>query len=148
MPPELAVFSGDTVRRDEEGFLYFVGRRDEMIKSSGYRISPTEIEEAAYRTGLVSEAAAMGIDHPLLGQAIVLVALPAAGRQPDTDGLLAACREFLPSFMMPTQVDWLAGELPRNANGKIDRKLLATQRAGLFDTSNIGNTDTTDGLSR
>ena len=132
VPPELAVFSGDTVRRDEEGFLYFVGRRDEMIKSSGYRISPTEIEEAAYRTGQVAEVAAMGIEHPTLGQAVVLVALPAAGRGPDTDALLAACREFLPGFMMPTRIDWLDRELPRNANGKIDRKLLSTQRTAMF----------------
>ena len=50
--PEIAVFSGDTVRMDEEGFLYFIGRRDEMIKTSGYRVSPTEIEEVLYGTNL------------------------------------------------------------------------------------------------
>ena len=60
--PELAVFSGDTVLADEEGFLYFVGRRDEMIKTSGYRVSPTEIEEVAFSTGLVRDAVAIGVD--------------------------------------------------------------------------------------
>src|SRR5205085_564405 len=63
MVPEIAVFSGDTVRLDEEGFLYFVGRRDEMIKSSGYRISPNEVEEVLYATQLVGECAAFGVPH-------------------------------------------------------------------------------------
>ena len=58
--PEIAVWSGDTVVADEEGFLYFVGRADEMIKTSGYRVSPTEVEEAAYATGLVRDAVALG----------------------------------------------------------------------------------------
>jgi acyl-CoA ligase (AMP-forming) (exosortase A-associated) len=130
--PELAVWSGDTVTRDEEGFLYFVGRRDEMIKTSGYRVSPTEIEEVLYRTGLVAEAAAFGVEHPALGQAIAVVAQPAAGCAPDTDALLAACRDALPPYMVPAHVDWTGAALPRNANGKIDRKTLAGERAGLF----------------
>jgi len=130
--PEVAVWSGDTVRRDEEGFLYFVSRRDEMIKTSGYRVSPTEIEEVLYRTGLVAEAAAFGVDHPALGQAIVVVAQPAPGRAPDGDALLAACRDVLPNFMLPARIDWVDDALPRNANGKIDRKSLALARRGLF----------------
>ena len=60
---ELAVWSGDTVRRDEDGFLYFVGRKDEMIKTSGYRVSPTEVEEVVYASGTVSEAVAIGVPH-------------------------------------------------------------------------------------
>ena len=58
--PELAVWSGDTVVKDEEGFLYFRGRRDEMIKSSGYRISPTEVEDLVLGSGLVTEVVALG----------------------------------------------------------------------------------------
>ncbi len=65
--PEIAVWSGDTVRTDEDGFLYFISRRDEMIKTSGYRVSPTEIEEVVYATGLVGEAAALGIPHRVHG---------------------------------------------------------------------------------
>ena len=64
---------------DEEGFLYFVGRNDEMIKTSGYRVSPTEIEEVAYGTGLVRDAVALGVEDPRLGQRIVLVVSPADG---------------------------------------------------------------------
>ena len=75
--PEIAVLSGDTVRTDEEGFLYFIGRRDEMIKTSGYRVSPTEVEEVLYatRTGRRS-APPSASPHPTLGQAIVVVATP------------------------------------------------------------------------
>ena len=61
--PEMAVWSGDTVKMDEEGFLYFIGRRDEMIKTSGYRVSPTEVEEVAYATAWVAECAAFGVAH-------------------------------------------------------------------------------------
>ncbi|GAA4404859.1 acyl-CoA ligase (AMP-forming), exosortase A system-associated [Quisquiliibacterium transsilvanicum] len=130
--PEIGVWSGDTVKRDAEGFLYFVSRRDEMIKTSGYRVSPTEIEEVIYRTGLVAEAAAFGVEHPQLGQAVVVVAQPVAGGAADTERLLAACREALPNYMMPARIDWMESSLPRNANGKIDRKTLSTERRGLF----------------
>ena len=125
--PELAVFSGDTVRRDAEGFLYFVGRRDEMIKTSGYRVSPTEIEEALYATRLVGECAAFGVDHPALGQTIVVIATAAPGTVLTAEQLIAECRRRLPAYMVPQQVDVREGALPRNPNGKIDRKLLATQ---------------------
>lgn len=130
--PEIAVWSGDTVRKDEDGFLYFVGRRDEMIKTSGYRVSPTEIEEVVYRTGLVAEVAAFGVEHPTLGQAIVLVAQPGEGCGADSSALLEACKAELPMFMLPHRIDWVSVSLPRNANGKVDRKALAAERANLF----------------
>jgi acyl-coenzyme A synthetase/AMP-(fatty) acid ligase len=130
--PEIAVWSGDTVRKDDDGFLYFVGRRDEMIKTSGYRISPTEIEEVIYASGFIAEAAAFGVDHPTLGQGIVVVAQAAPGHGADSKALLDACRVHLPTFMLPMHVDWVERPLPRNANGKIDRRLLAAERAGMF----------------
>lgn len=125
--PELAVWSGDTVRMDEEGFLYFIGRRDEMIKTSGYRVSPTEVEEVIYGTELVGEAAAVGVPHPVLGQAIVLITTPRAGTKLDQDALLAACKLQLPAFMLPSRIECREGSLPRNPNGKIDRRLLAQE---------------------
>jgi acyl-CoA synthetase (AMP-forming)/AMP-acid ligase II len=131
--PEIAVWSGDTVRMDEEGFLYFIGRRDEMIKTSGYRVSPTEIEEIVYATGLIGEAAALGIPHPVLGQAIVVVATARDGIKLDTDGLLTQCRQRLPAYMVPARVIVRPGSLPRNPNGKIDRKLLAQELQDLFE---------------
>jgi acyl-CoA ligase (AMP-forming) (exosortase A-associated) len=133
--PELAVWSGDTVRMDEEGFLYFIGRRDEMIKTSGYRVSPMEVEEVIYATGLVAEAAATGVSHPVLGQAIVVIATPRAGMSPDREALLAACKLHLPAFMLPSRIEFRQENLPRNPNGKIDRKLLAQELQNAFEES-------------
>ena len=124
--PEYAVFSGDTVRRDAEGFLYFVGRRDEMMKTSGYRVSPTEVEEVLYATRLVGECAAFGVDHPVLGQSIQVIATPPVGADAvDVKSLLVECKARMPAYMVPHGVESVAGPLPRNPNGKIDRKLLA-----------------------
>ncbi|MBG6080404.1 acyl-CoA ligase (AMP-forming), exosortase A system-associated [Rubrivivax gelatinosus] len=126
--PEIAVFSGDTVRRDAEGFLYFVGRRDEMMKTSGYRVSPTEVEEVLYATKLVGECVAFGVDHPALGQAIQVIATAPDGSEClDREALLAQCRHRMPAYMVPHGIEPARGPLPRNPNGKIDRKLLATQ---------------------
>jgi acyl-CoA ligase (AMP-forming) (exosortase A-associated) len=130
--PEIAVWSGDTVRMDEEGFLYFISRRDEMIKTSGYRVSPTEVEEVVYATKLAGEVAALGIPHPVLGQAIVVVATARDGVQLDAEELLAQCRQRLPAFMVPARVIVRKGSLPRNPNGKIDRKLLAQEMQNPF----------------
>jgi acyl-CoA ligase (AMP-forming) (exosortase A-associated) len=133
--PEIAVWSGDTVRMDEEGFLYFISRRDEMIKTSGYRVSPTEVEEVVYATNLVGEAAALGIPHPVLGQAIVVVVTARDGARLDIDELLAQCRQQLPAFMVPARVTVREGSLPRNLNGKIDRKLMAQEMQDLFEVN-------------
>jgi acyl-CoA synthetase (AMP-forming)/AMP-acid ligase II len=129
---EYAVFSGDTVCADEDGYLYFIGRQDEMIKTSGYRVSPTEIEEALYATGLVGEAAAFGVPHPVLGQAIVVVTTPSAGGNSGEGALLAACRESLPGFMVPAKIDVREGPLLRNPNGKIDRRSLSLEFIELY----------------
>ena len=125
--PEIAVFSGDTVRRDEEGYLYFIGRRDEMIKTSGYRVSPTEVEEILYATRLVGECAAFGVAHDTLGQSIVVIATPPAGGTLDTAALQTECRTRMPAYMVPGRIEVRDGPLPRNPNGKIDRKTLASE---------------------
>jgi acyl-CoA ligase (AMP-forming) (exosortase A-associated) len=134
--PEYAVFSGDTVRQDEEGFLYFIGRRDEMMKTSGYRVSPTEVEEVLYATRLVGECVAFGVDHPTLGHAIHVIATPAdATGAIDLKALNLECKARMPAYMVPAHVDVRPGPLPRNPNGKIDRKLLATEWAERSATS-------------
>lgn len=133
--PELAVWSGDQVVMDEEGFLYFVARKDDMIKTSGYRVSPTEVEEVVYASGLVAGAAALGVPHPMLGQAIVLVA---SCEQADVrgaeiaDSLLEHCRRELPGFMVPARVV-VRSALPHNQNGKIDRRSLAEEYRHSFE---------------
>jgi acyl-CoA ligase (AMP-forming) (exosortase A-associated) len=125
---ETAVFSGDLVTRDEEGFLYFVGRKDEMIKTSGYRVSPTEVEEVAYSTGLIGDAVALGVDDERLGQHILLAVSPANGHV-DSDELLAVLRRELPRYMVPQHVV-VRPSLPRSPNGKFDRNLLRQELAG------------------
>jgi acyl-CoA ligase (AMP-forming) (exosortase A-associated) len=128
---EIAVWSGDTVTMDEEGYLYFVGRKDDMIKTSGYRVSPTEIEEVIYASGMVKEAAAIGIDHDALGQAIVAVVTIENASRFDEPALMTLCKTQLPNFMAPAKIVVLP-ELPKNPNGKIDRKTLAQQFADIF----------------
>ncbi|MES2946920.1 MAG: acyl-CoA ligase (AMP-forming), exosortase A system-associated [Pseudomonadota bacterium] len=128
MLPEYAVFSGDTVRMDADGFLYFIGRRDEMMKTSGYRVSPTEVEEILYATLLVGECMVFGIEHATLGQAIqAIVTPPEPSGAGDGKALLDACRARMPAYMVPASIEWVDGPLPRNPNGKIDRTLLAAQ---------------------
>ncbi|WP_010542988.1 acyl-CoA ligase (AMP-forming), exosortase A system-associated [Sphingomonas elodea] len=121
--PGMAVWSGDTVAEDEDGLLRFVGRDDEMIKSSGNRISPTEIEEAVVAGGETSEAVAFGVPDPRLGQAILVVARGDGSREEE---LRARLRRELPSFQQPARYVW-RDRLPRNANGKLDRSGLKTE---------------------
>ena len=125
--PELEVWSGDTAVTDEDGFVYFVGRKDEMIKTSGYRVSPTEVEEVAYATGLVRDAVAFGVDDEALGQRILLVVAPAV-EEFDTDSLLEEMASRLPLYMVPSSVV-VRDALPRNPNGKFDRALLRRELA-------------------
>ncbi len=120
-----AVWSGDTVVRRKNGLLYFVGRDDEMIKTSGNRVSPTEIEEAAFDTGAVRVAAAFGVDDDRLGQAIIMIATPADGLNTDEAEakLKSGLGRSLPVFMQPKEIHWI-DDMPRNPNGKIDRNAL------------------------
>ncbi len=118
----MAVWSGDTVTRDADGLFYFVGRDDEMIKTSGHRISPLEIEEAALASGVVAEAVAHAIPDSATGQATRLV-MRGTG---DSDALTAHLKRELPSHMQPKIVEW-RDELPRNANGKIDRSAIRSE---------------------
>ena len=120
----MAVWSGDRVKRDAEGLLYFVGRRDAMIKSAGNRISPQEIEEAALATGLVAEAVALGIADVRLGQAVHLVVRPAPGVSDHVQQLPAILMKELPNFMQPKQIHW-RDVMPIGPNGKLDRTGLA-----------------------
>lgn len=129
-----AVWSGDRVRRDADGLLYFVGRDDGMIKTAGTRVSPQEIEDAALATGLVYEAVALGLPDPDLGAAIHLVAVaqPGADRAALIAALIAALSADLPNFMQPRIVHW-RDALPLTANGKPDRAGLYRELAALMD---------------
>ncbi len=124
--PQIGVWSGDIVRSDDDGYLYFVGRRDGLIKTSGYRVSPEEIENAAYLSAVVAQAAAFGVDDQLYGQAIILAIVPSANYNDENDDLREFCRRTLPSYMVPREV-LILSEMPVNPNGKIDRTQVALQ---------------------
>jgi len=115
------VWSGDTLIKGADGLLRFRGRDDAMIKVSGNRISPTEIEEAALASGAVSDAAAFGVPNARTGQAIVLVAV--AKGDGAHERLRAHFRRELPAHMQPARIVWKKA-LPIGPNGKLDRAAL------------------------
>ncbi|MFK7965989.1 MAG: AMP-binding protein [Burkholderiaceae bacterium] len=130
--PDMVCFSGDLVMSDDEGYLYFVGRDDAMIKSSGYRISPAEVEEALMATGLFKQAAVIGLPDAAAGQIVHAVAVAAAsGAEPDNESLVAQalkhCATQLPAYMVPRKIE-LVEDLPVTPNGKVDHKLLRSSR--------------------
>lgn len=116
---EMVCYSGDLVKMDEEGFLYFVGRRDSMIKSAGFRISRTEVEEAMYQSGMVTEAGVIGIPDDILGQAVIAWIVKKDEATFDLAELTAYCSSKLPRYMMPKSFHFL-DSLPKTPNGKID----------------------------
>ncbi len=126
---ERVCYSGDLVKMDEDGFLYFIGRRDTMIKSSGYRVSPTEVEEALFSSGKLRGAAVIGIPDEILGQAIKAFVVPKDGAAPSTDDLIAHCGQKLPRYMIPKHIELLT-ELPKTSSGKVDYPTLR-KREGL-----------------
>src|SRR5467141_3973743 len=105
LPPEMGdcekvCYSGDLVKMDEDGFLYFVGRRDTLIKSSGFRISPTEIEEILFQSGKLREAAVIGVPDDVLGQSIKALVVPADGQKPTAEELMEFCVTRMPNYMV------------------------------------------------
>lgn len=126
---EKVVYSGDLVKMDEAGFLYFIGRRDTMIKTSGFRVSPTEVEEVLFQSGLVKEAAVIGMPDEVLGQTIKAVVVTKDRLPADAQPLLDFCGQKLPRHMVPKTVEYMDG-LPKTSSGKVDYPALR-RREGL-----------------
>ena len=126
-----AVWSGDLVKKDEEGFLYFIGRKDEQIKSSGYRISPDEVESVLYLLDELREAVVIGVAHPTLGQALVAIIVAKSDLLTEKK-VLQHCSKLLPQYMLPKHVSFVES-LPRNPNKKFDRKYWQIIHHGIFD---------------
>lgn len=116
---EKVCYSGDLVKTDEDGFLYFVGRRDTMIKSSGYRISPTEVEEILFQSGRIRHAAVIGVPDEILGQYVKAFVVAKNGETRDTESLLTFCSEHMPRYMVPKSIEYV-DELPKTSSGKVD----------------------------
>ncbi|MCL4863706.1 MAG: acyl-CoA ligase (AMP-forming), exosortase A system-associated [Caldilineaceae bacterium] len=134
LPPEQSVFervcySGDMVKTDEDGFIYFIGRRDAMIKTTGYRVSPTEVEEILFQSGQIQGAAVIGIPDEVLGQHIKAFVVPKNGEPLDSEGLLAFCTDRMPRYMVPKTIE-LIDALPKTSSGKVDYPALR-RREGL-----------------
>lgn len=134
LPPQLGncekvCYSGDLVKMDQDGFLYYVGRRDTMIKSSGYRISPTEVEEILFQTGQIRQAAAIGIPDEVLGQTVKVFLVAKNGTALDCDDIRAYCVEKMPRHMVPKHFE-IMNELPKTSSGKVDYPALR-RREGL-----------------
>ncbi len=127
---EIAVWSGDLVKYDADGFIYFIERSDEMIKTSGYRISPTEVEEVFQQHENIVNAIAIGVPHFELGQAILLICI--VNSIISADQLKLYAKNYLPAFMCPKDVI-IETELQHTANGKIDRQALKKQYINTYN---------------
>jgi acyl-CoA synthetase (AMP-forming)/AMP-acid ligase II len=123
-PWERVLATGDLFRSDEEGYLYFVGRRDDLIKSGGEKVVPREIEDVLHAAPGVREAAVVGAVDRLLGQAVHAHVSVDSDAELDEAALRIYCGQRLEDFKVPRRV-FVHDELPRTNNGKIDRKLLA-----------------------
>jgi long-chain acyl-CoA synthetase len=124
LPGEKVLYTGDLFRMDEEGYLYFVGRRDDIIKSRGEKVSPREVENVLCAHPQIAEAAVVGVPDEILGQAIKAVVSRRNGSQLSERDVLRHCASRLEDFMVPQLVEFRAA-LPKTGNGKIDRKSLA-----------------------
>lgn len=111
--------TGDLGYQDEDGYLYVTGRKDDLLKVGGHRIDPQEIEDALMASGLLLEAAVLGVEDELLGKKVVAVAVPLGGEVTEA-AILAQCLAKLPRHKLPAELKFAAA-LPKNPSGKIDR---------------------------
>jgi len=129
-------YSGDLVRTDEEGFIYYIGRADCQIKSQGYRISPTEVEEVLMAGGELSAAAVIGLPDPHASETVHAIVVPAALQPVDTAAILRRCVSCLPSYMVPKTVE-IVDLLPKTPNGKVDYQTLREERLARTEATQL-----------
>ncbi len=121
---EPVLYSNDTVYRDEEGYLYFVARTATFIKCSDFRISPTEVEDIVFDSGMAGDVVAFGMPDELLGQTVHVAMTVRPGTTFDQKKILSFCRDKMPSYMIPAAFHVWEGDMPRTPNGKIDRPIV------------------------
>lgn len=124
---ETVCYSGDLVKSDEEGFIYYIARADSQIKSQGYRISPAEVEEVLMESGELSAAAVIGLPDPTAGEYVHAIVVPAGSNLLNTEEILRRCAVRLPNYMVPKTIE-IAEALPKTPNGKVDYKSLRADR--------------------
>jgi amino acid adenylation domain-containing protein len=126
LPGERVLHTGDLFRTDAEGYLYFVARKDDIIKSRGEKVSPREVENVIYRLPGVLEAAVVGVPDAVFGQAVKAFVVLGAGRRYSERDIIGHCGARLESFMVPKYVEFVDG-LPKTDNGKIKRQALGVK---------------------
>jgi acyl-CoA synthetase (AMP-forming)/AMP-acid ligase II len=124
LPGERVLYTGDLFRMDADGYLYFVGRKDDIIKTRGEKVSPREVEEVLHAHPAVAEAVVMGVSDPVLGEAIRAVLTLRQGASVTAADVIRHCRARLEDFMVPRHVEFV-DSLPKTATGKIARRELA-----------------------
>ena len=119
---ERVLYSGDTGYVDDEGYLFFAARTSTFIKCSDFRVSPTEVEDVVFSSGLVTDVVAFGRPDELLGQVVHVTVTGIDGREVDTDAIRRHCKKTLPPYAIPREIHvWDGPTMPRTANGKVDR---------------------------
>jgi long-chain acyl-CoA synthetase len=126
IPGERILCSGDLFKMDEEGFLYFIARTDDIIKTRGEKVSPLEIENVIYKLKEVKEVAVVGIPDKIMGESIIAFVTANDGKWQNEEEVLKVCNENTELFMIPRKVIFLR-EMPKNLNGKIDKLQLRDQ---------------------
>lgn len=124
LPGEKVLHTGDLFRMDEEGYLYFVGRKDDIIKTRGEKVSPREVEDVLHAMPGVAEAAVIGVPDEVMGEAVKAVVRPQAGVKLSAAQVIHWCSLKLENFMVPKFVDF-QGEFPKTSTGKISKRELA-----------------------
>ncbi len=135
-PDEKVLFTGDYFRTDSDGFLYFLGRRDDMIKTKAERVSPKEVENVLCQMEGIIEAAVIGVEDELMGQAVKACVRFEDGVIISEKDILRHCSESLEAYMIPKYMEVLA-DFPRTPNGKVDKKALMNPRPHCEEASNI-----------
>jgi len=121
LPYEKILYTGDLFKLDEEGFLYFVSRKDDLIKVGAGRVSPREVENTLLEMDDITEAAVIGVDHKILGQAVKAFVVLRKGSAATAEDVLKHCASRLENFMVPRHIEFRQS-LPKSAHGKIDKK--------------------------
>ena len=122
-PHERVLHSGDFFKTDEEGFLYYAGRKDDLIKTQGFRVGPQEVEKAIGDLDGVMESAVIGVPHDVMGQVVKAFVVLKPGASLKEKDILRHCSDNLEPFMIPKSVVFL-DSLPRNEHGKVDKRRL------------------------
>jgi long-chain acyl-CoA synthetase len=125
-PGEKVLYTGDLFQQDEEGYLYFLGRKDDIIKTSGYMVSPKEVENVLSAKDDVIEAAVIGVDDDIMGNVVQAFVHVADDSQSTAEDIMKFCSERLENFAVPKKVI-LCGALPRTVTGKINKRELLTR---------------------